>query len=489
MYTKEYWKAVLVGLFVLLTLTACGDSGTGETTADTTVTGDGTANVETEETEVTDDLPSDLDYGGANFAFYTRQKDFFHSPIHIEESSGEQLNDALYDRSCAIEERLGVVFEETLDTGDVSKAKSMILAGDDTYKVVTARCVHTIQFAAEGLARHLDELTYLDLSKPYWNGAINENLTMAGNVITTVGDYNLSAYDFTHVLLFNKNLTDDLQLESPYTLVKEGKWTFDNFRIYGETATVDTNGDGTMDKSDQYGLVSSAKQIPPCFWIAAGVQGMNKDDTDIPRYTMSADEHFLNTLLEIYELTWDTGLWYPEKGTDNIPQSSIDLFSQEQALMMDATFFHVEAFRDMEADFGILPFPKYDETQEKYLSRIEGCELPFVPSNLSAEDADMAGAVLEALSSYSRQNVTPVYYETYLKSKNTRDSESAEMLDIVFADRVFDLSDTIWCDDIRDKFIFNCFVANNRNIVSQITSNEPTVQKSIDKVVNGFLGE
>lgn len=479
---------LLLALLTLLPLTACG-STTEETTATTTSTGNDNTVADTEETEVTDDLPDDLNYNGTDFAFYTRQKEFFHSPINIEESTGEQLNDALYDRARFVEDRLGVTFAETLDTADISKAKSMILAGDDTYKVVTGRCVHTIQYAAEGLARHLDDLTYLNLSKPYWNGSINENLTIAGNVVTAAGDYNLSAYDYTHVLLFNKNLTADLQLESPYTLVKDGTWTFDNFQKYGETAMVDLNGDGTMDKNDQYGLVSGAKQIPPCFWIAAGVQGMYKDSDDIPQYTMGSDETFLNILLEIYELTWDTGLWYVESNQDNIPQSSIDLFSQDQALMMDATFFHVEAFRDMEADFGILPFPKYDESQENYLSRIEGCELPFIPSNLSEDDANMAGAVLEALSSYSRQNVISVYYETYLKSKNTRDSESAEMLDIVFANRIFDLSDTVWCDDIRDKFIRTSFTANDRNIVSKITSNEQTVQKSIDTVVDGFLGK
>ena len=481
---------LLLALLTVLPLASCG-GGNGdqnETTATDTTAVD-PITTETTETAVTDDLPDDLHYNGAEFAFYTREKDFYHSPINVEESTGEQLNDALYDRSRFVEERLGVVFTETMDPADISKAKSMILAGDSTYKIVTGRNVHTVQYAAEGLARRVDSLAYLDLEKPYWNAAINRSLTIGNNMFTVVGDYNLTAYDYTHVLLFNKELTADLQLESPYDLVKEGKWTMDTFRQYGETAAADTNGDGTMDVNDRYGLVSSVKQIPPCFWIGAGLQGMAKDDADIPQFTMATDEQFLNVLLEIYELAWDTGIWYHETSTDNIPKSSIDLFSQGQALTMDATFYHVEAFRDMEADFGILPFPKYDESQDKYLSRIEGCELPFVPSNLSDAEADMAGAVLEALSSYSRENVIPVYYEAYLKTKNTRDTESAEMLDIVFANRVFDLSDTVWCDQIRDGFIYKLFQVNNRNVSSQIAANEGTVQASIDKIVEGFLAE
>lgn len=476
---------ITLALLLALPLTACGSTETVET--ESTPIADTTETVaDAEETVIKDDLPADLYYDGADIAFYTRIKDFFHASHNIEESTGEQLNDALFDRARTVEERLGVVFTETLDETDTAIAKSMIIAGDTTYKVVTGRCVHTVQYAAEGLARPLDDVQYIDLTKPYWNQSINENLSIGDVMFTAAGAYNLTAYDYTHVLLFNKNLTADLQLESPYNLVKEGTWTYDTFQTYGETATVDLNGDGTMDLSDQYGLMSGAKQIPPCFWISAGVQGMYKDDKDIPQYTMVGDESFLNILLEIYELTWDTGLWYVEPDRFNIPQTSIDLFSQNQALMMDSTFYHVEAFRDMEADFGILPYPKYDQAQANYLSRIEGCELPFIPSNLSDTDADMASAVLEAMASHSHNYTIPVYYETYLKTKNTRDSESAEMLDIIFENRVFDLSDTIWCDSIRDTFIRLSFEANDRNIASKIASNEKTVQADIDKIVKGF---
>lgn len=478
---------LLLALLTLLPLTACGNNDSTETTANDN-TGDTTI-TETEETEVTDDLPSDLNYGDCDFAMYTRQRATFHAPINVEESTGEQLNDALYERSRFVEDRLGIVFVETFDTNDISPAKNMIIAGDDTYKLVTGRNIHTVQYASEGLARHMDTLQYLDLSKPYWDSFLAENLSMAGITYTAVGSYNLTGYDFTHVILFNKNMTEDLQLSSPYDLVKEGKWTFDNFQKYGETATMDTNGDGTMDANDQYGFVSGVKQIPPCFWIGAGVQGMYKDKDDIPQFTMATDEEFLDVLLKIYELSWDTGLWYVEHDMTDIPQSSIDLFSAEQSLMMDVTFFHVENFREMEADFGILPYPKYTEEQSTYYSRIEGCELPFVPSNLSEDDANMSGAVLEALASYSYQNVISVYYDAYLKNKNTRDTESAEMLDIVFANRVFDLSDTVWCEQIRDSFIKTLFDANNRSLASQIAANEEKVQTSIDTIMDGFLGK
>lgn len=485
-YCTQKRICVLLALLLTLPMTGCGEKVVESNTQDIAQESQDGAETEETQNEGEDDLPEDLDYGGTDFSFYTREKPYFHGNINVEESTGEQLNDVLFNRSRFVEERLGLVFSETMDEGSSDKVKAMILAGDTTYKVVTARNSETVHTAAEGLVRSIDSLTYVDLNKPYWDDSINACLTIAGVTFTAVGSYNLPSYDFTHVLLFNKDMTTDFALESPYDLVKEGKWTFDAFRRFGQIALADTDGNGTYDMNDRYGYVASAKQIPSSFWISAGVQGIYKDENDIPQFTMGTDEKFMDVLLAVYDLIWDTGMWYVYTPMDNMPQSSIDLFSQNQALMMDVTFYYVESFRDMEADFGILPYPKYDAEQEKYYSRIEAGELPYVPVILSDAEANMAGAVLEALSSYSYQYVIPVYYDTYLKHKNTRDAESAEMLDILFENRVFDLSDTVWCDQIRDGFIYKSFSANNRNITSQIAANEKSIQNNINSVVGGF---
>ncbi|MBQ4044546.1 MAG: acid shock protein, partial [Clostridia bacterium] len=72
------------------------------------------AETEPEDRSKIDDLPADLNYNGADFTLYTRQNQFFHSNITVEESTGDQLNDALYDRELAIEERLGLNISEIM---------------------------------------------------------------------------------------------------------------------------------------------------------------------------------------------------------------------------------------------------------------------------------------------------------------------------------------------------------------------------------------
>ena len=484
--------AILLAALMLLPLVGCASGKTDpeDTTAGTTpaVTdpAETTAPVEQIDPADVDNLP-ELDFDGAAFGMYTRTMGFFHGELTVEEATGDQLNDALYDRQTAVEERLNLKIEETTGS-NTDAARNAIQAGDESYKLVNARNVLTVQYASSGLGYLLKDVKYIDLAKNYWYDSINENLTLAHKTFTAAGAYNLSSFDFTHVLLFNKQMIDDLSLENPYELVRNGQWTWDKFEEFGVKATSDLDGDGTMTKADRYGFVSATKQIPPCFLEGAGVLMLSKNpETDTPVFDLASDERFTTLFTELFELFYDTGLWSVSVSDLNSQDPSAELFSQDQALMMNSTFFYVQGLREMNADFGVLPYPKYDEEQKEYLSRIEGCELPLIPVCLSQADADMAGAFLEAMASYSHKHTIPVYYEIYLKTKLSRDSESAEMFDLIFANRIFDLGDTVWCDNIRDGFIRSLFNGNSRGaIVSTLKKSTNSVQKAIDSIVNGF---
>ena len=483
--------AALLLALLMLPLTGCASGRTDpkDTTAGTTpaVTNpaETTAPAEQIDPADVDDLP-ELNYDGADFGMYTRQQNFFHGEFTMEDATGDQLNDAIFDRQRAMEERLNIVLKETLGA-DTNAARSAMAAGDDTYKLVTARCVFTVQYAAAGLGYLWSDVDHIDLTKNYWYDTINKDLTLNGKTFTGAGAYNLTSFDFTHVMLFNKQLFEDLSLASPYELVREGAWTWDKFSEFGLSFSSDVNNDGKMDMEDTYGFVSATKQIPPCFLESAGVLLLSKDPaTDTPVYNLDTNAEFLDTFTKIFELFWDTDIWYHETDGNNVPESSKTLFSQNQALLMDCTFYYVQGLREMDADFGVLPYPKRTAEQKEYLSRIEGCELPLIPACLPQEEADMAGAFLEAIASYSYKHTIPVYYEVYLKTKLSRDSESAEMFDIAFANRIFDLGDTVWCDNIRDGFIKSLFGGNNRNMTSTLKKSANAVQKAIDNIVKGF---
>lgn len=99
-----------------------------------------------------------------------------------------------------------------------------------------------------------------------------------------------------------------------------------------------------------------------------------------------------------------------------------------------AGLVRVTVFRAMETDFGILPMPKFDKEQKEYFSIVSTGSANTISIPVTA-DAERSGAVIEALSAESHYILTPAFYDTVLKTKAARDDDSADMLDIIFANR------------------------------------------------------
>ena len=161
------------------------------------------------------------------------------------------------------------------------------------------------------------------------------------------------------------------------------------------------------------------------------------------------------------------------------------MFIAGQGLFIDMPVFYLETLRAMDTDFGLIPYPKYDEAQTEYYSRIEGCEQTCIPVT-NVKDLEMTGVVLEAMASDSAQNLVPAFYETLLKSKHTRDNESEDMLEIVFGNRVFDWGDTVYCPELRDGQFSPMMKKNNRDIASVAAKQEKTMTKKIADAIAAF---
>lgn len=123
-----------------------------------------------------------------------------------------------------------------------------------------------------------------------------------------------------------------------------------------------------MDENDTYGLISPAKHVLPCFWISAGVESVVKDSDDIPVFDLDKNEKFREVIEGIFGITWDDGSWFSGKTSTSLTK----MFQSGHSLFMDTSFKLVSNLRDMDSDFGIIPYPKFDESQTDYYSRVEG---------------------------------------------------------------------------------------------------------------------
>ena len=477
---------LLILMIIAAVLFSCSDNGgknekqniTGENDAEKAIAG-----AETEpDNSIADDL-GQYDFSGHKFTSLSR----FTAAINVEEDTGDLLDDAIYHRNRKIEGRFNFKISEVLlETGDMSDARKSLLTSDGAYDIMIIQCNDAFVYAQEGLIHSINELPHINMDKPYWNKWLTGQYTVANKSYFASSAADINSYDCTGALLFNKKLAENLALEDIYALVKAGKWTFDKFAEFGAAATRDVNGDGIMDNSDNYGYLAATRGIPPAFWIAGGVKSIDKDENDIP-YLAANSEKFLSVFFKTVDIILNKNIWYQPEDADNLDNTErLAMFKSGQSLFMEGGFGDIPDLRDMDIDFGILPFPKYDEKQDRYYTRLGWAELLCIPIYCGEESLERTSIILEALAAESARSVIPVYYDKSLKTKHTRDDESAEIIDLLFETRVFDFGDTIWTWEIRDSLFAQIFQKKSDTVVSRLDRIQPTIQKLIDKTVDAF---
>ncbi len=479
----------LIMMISMLCMVSCADDTAdpddGEQTPDDSTTpsdGDGTddpAEVEDDTPDV-HELPAELDFGGYEFRICTRERNFFHSNWITDDFDGSGINDAIFQRQNQVAEELGVTFVEEL-VQQTEPARVAVMAGSDDYDMINARCSDAWSYAEQDLVVPISELPYIDLEQSYWDDNLNAAMSIGGVMYFATGASNITAYDFTHALLFNKQMVADYQLDMPYALVEAGTWTIEEFATMAEDVTMEVEG---SDDENIYGYLSQPKAVLPGFWIGSGMLSIEKNAEDLPEFVLPENTAFVDLFDLMYEITYDSGVWYENKSRENEDPTLLDMFQSDRGLFYSTSFFYIEKLRGMVTDFGILPYPKYDEKQEEYYSRIEGCEMSCVP--ITTVDKERTSAVLEALASSSAQTVEPAYYDITLKKQAARDNDSSEMLDIIFQNRVFDLGDTVWCDVLRDGVFESMFMNEDRALASKLESVTNVLNGKIEASIEAF---
>ena len=83
---------------------------------------------------------------------------------------------------------------------------------------------------------------------------------------------------------------------------------------------------------------------------------------------------------------------------------------------------------DAKFGYGLMPYPKYDEAQENYVT---GDQRQAYFAALGYADKELVGAVLEAWSSECYRILQPEYFETTLKARYSADDDMTEMFDLI----------------------------------------------------------
>jgi len=263
---KNRITAVLLAALILVpALTACSDSAdTADTTAaDTAAVGETTAAEvagETDRSQVKDNLP-ELDFGGQTVRFLHRDDDAECSMEVDTENTGDVVDEAVYERTVYLEERLNVKIAEIGITATVHDNSSLIkavrqsvTAGSDDYDIMFNHMSGTTPLALEGMLIDLMTLDYLDFSQPWWAGDFINNATLYGRCYFAAGDAALTFIQSMYLMYYNKALYNSCHSGNPYDIVWDGGWTLDKMAELGRAAYIDVNGNSVSDYEDVFGF-------------------------------------------------------------------------------------------------------------------------------------------------------------------------------------------------------------------------------------------
>lgn len=473
---------ILAALTAAGTMLACGDAAE-KTPADDTLDTTPQTEVITED-PLKPDLPEDLNYDGYTFRVYMRKTT--PNTMISEESTGDTMDDAVYERNMVVSEALNVTFENIYQEGDSNavNAKTAIMANEDAYDLVLPHARFTFTtYAMNGLSYDWYELPYVDLDKPYWYQDAKESFTIVGRLFSMVGDIDTGCLGATKCMYFNKQIMTDYDLESPYELVNSGKWTLDKFTEQVRSVKQDLNGDSTIEiTKDQLGYATSWWG-GPINVLYAGNQRVCRINDDGEIYLTLNSERTVE-LYDKYFSLFDGDDCYIQlaDGGSDIGNA----FKEGRLYIQDGNLGSAEGLRDMDIDFGIIPWPKLDESEKEYRTGVDaGCNMLLVP--ISVSDVERTSAIIELMCYQGNKIMIPAYYDIALQTKAARDEDSSAMMDIIRASGLYDVG--YYCNtDV--KFLGSCGYSlckrADHNFASYYAEAEQSSLAAIEKINQTF---
>lgn len=480
---------------------ACGDSSSERPSADVSAD-DQIVEAAAETTTEEPDPFEGFDYGGEKIRVYTSVNDatgIGSSNVLIEgpeEETGDVVSDSAYFRNRKAEELLNVKFEYTQLDNDYTACgnsiSKIIMSGDDLYDIIINDLFPLAKLAVQGEFLNVAEAPYVDFEKDYWYKEYMTQLSLDGKkMYQMAGDYFIDVLRSAHSLYFNKNLAENYYGSGDvfYNEVLGSTWTYDKFISYVGECYSDLNGNTAKDLEDQYGLSVCQIWGPSiAFIISADLKYVDIDESGM---TLAMNnERSVKLLEKLYEIFYNDATANAEtlKSSDAV-NDSLRIFKDGRSMFLG--YFRLGSFemlRDMENEVGILPYPKLDETQERYVtSSHDTTEIGVIP--VTCTKFDTVCAVLEVLNRETQNIVLPAYYETGLKVKYTRDDLSAQMIDIIhgYIGGSFPLA---YGDMMNNVFLkasfYDPLAAGSTDFASKYAKLEKNAQKSLDKYYAKF---
>ena len=489
---KKTLCLILAALMLSSSFAACSDNKAENTPNDPSaapIAGETAASAGTvEETEsaISDDLP-EVTFGGADYVIYNSNADtntwFTTTYVTYEEDTGDTIPSAIFYRNLAVEDRFDVAISEMYSpAGDI---KSVIQAGSgEGMDMLLLDGSDAISFIQQKFVYDLNTLDNLNLDKPYWDQNAREYLSLGGRLYSGIGDFMTTHIDETVCMYFNKGLISNHQLENPYELVDNFKWTYDKLNEMGAKV------------SNSWALMSWRGVLYPFLVYGSGESYMKKDETDTPYLSFYSDR-FVSAFEQITAIahsngdtfTYDADQMSNTKGLSNNHRVQEIMFPNNQVLFWVECVSWARALREMETDFGIITAPMFEETQQKYYNYCNGNFYSIhLPVTLVGDTLNRSTIITEALNSHSTNTVLKAYYDVSLSTKYSRDEETGRMLDLIFDNLVYDVAIVYDMASVNSS-LYTMASENKTDISSYYKKNQKSMKKQIENMMKKITAD
>ncbi len=418
----RFLSLFLALLFCLTTFAACNNDP--EETEDTT---DG-------EAETVDELMPDIKKQNYGTEFFLSiQSDMNPMDWHwVEESKNDVMTEAVYNRTQQVQKYLGVEVigskagaYEDYTSQFMTAVKNM---DDSVHMLITHPHIGNTSLVREGYLADLSTFDGLDLEADYWTQDFMEELAVEGKMFLGNNRFNILN---TYVIVFNKVMMEqqkDYMESSVYEMVQNKTWTLGEMISLAELVHTDNSGDGKTE-DDIYGLTGTNWVPTIGFLHASNIPLIAENDAGV--YQVAVDNEVYGTktvaLLDTLSAFFKSDSAWFRYRIEETPTITLD---SNRALMSLSQTGSLQDLSEKDVDFGILPYPMYDETQASVGYRhLQWGGFTVLPSYV--KDPEMVADTVEMLAYYST-DVSTAFYDKLMGKQAADNTIDRDMLNIVW---------------------------------------------------------
>lgn len=474
-------------------LVACGDKQ--DTSATSSAGSENTENETPNENEKKFRLEKE-DFGGVTIKILTdKATDYLSCEIAPTTLNNEPVNDAAYNRAALLAQEYGIVLEQVYadNQNDVAaKAKEQAQTNTDEYQVFVAGILYLASASLEGAfvdLNNIEQNDYIDLSQPYWDHKLNDSISIKDRVYFATGDALVTDDESTWAIFFNKDIANDNQVTAPfgvesiYEIAEKGEWTIDVLYQMIKNTTTQVGNEMTFgaDTDDTWGMV--AQCYDSYTFMVASDESLTRVENDRPLITID-EESNVKAYETVFNMLSDKqNIVIAEKsGVPDYYTVMTQVFANGKALFMPNKVATVSdpIMREANIRYGILPMPKETKEQENYSSTVTvyWCSALAIPTT-NVENFDATCYAMEALAYYGQELMTQEYYERTLKNKRFEDTESEEMLDLIFRNKSFDIG-AVYSFNYILSFYTDILLSGNNSHISTLDKKRSGYEMAID---------